>query len=213
MAFTLAEVLIVIGIIGIVAEMTIPDLVYNSQKQVAATKLRQAYSILTQISNTINIDCSGDMSGCLTNPNALEADGTTTQEAINLYKQKLSLSKDCTNGSRGCFAKGNYAYLDNTVFGDIDGDPNYLNTRMILANGVSLCFYWHGLVSPRMYMIIYVDTNNTANPNTFGKDLFLFYYDLNQRRIVTCPTNDCTTNSYGMGCSSKIIQEGTINYY
>lgn len=32
-AFTLAEVLIVLGILGVIAEMTIPTLVQNTQKQ------------------------------------------------------------------------------------------------------------------------------------------------------------------------------------
>jgi prepilin-type N-terminal cleavage/methylation domain-containing protein len=37
-AFTLAEVMIVIGIIGIVAEMTLPSLVQNYQKQITISK-------------------------------------------------------------------------------------------------------------------------------------------------------------------------------
>ena len=46
--FTLAEVLITLGIIGIVSAMTIPTLVKNYQKKVLNTQFVQAYSILNQ---------------------------------------------------------------------------------------------------------------------------------------------------------------------
>ena len=47
-AFTLAEVLITLGIIGIVAAMTIPTLISNYNKRQTVTKLKQTYSILSQ---------------------------------------------------------------------------------------------------------------------------------------------------------------------
>ena len=56
-AFTLAEVLIVIGIIGIVAEMVIPDLIYSSEKQIFAAKVKEIYSILIQTTTAINTEC------------------------------------------------------------------------------------------------------------------------------------------------------------
>lgn len=40
-AFTLAETLITIGIIGVVAAMTIPILIKNYKAQVTATKLKK----------------------------------------------------------------------------------------------------------------------------------------------------------------------------
>lgn len=38
-AFTLAEVLVTLGIIGVVAAITMPTLIDNHQKKVAATRL------------------------------------------------------------------------------------------------------------------------------------------------------------------------------
>lgn len=46
--FTLAEVLIVLGIIGVIAETTIPTLYNNFQKQVVVTRLQKAYTSLYQ---------------------------------------------------------------------------------------------------------------------------------------------------------------------
>ncbi len=47
-AFTLAEVLITLGIIGVVASMTIPNVVANYKKKVVETRLLKIYSILNQ---------------------------------------------------------------------------------------------------------------------------------------------------------------------
>ena len=46
--FTLAEVLITLGVIGIVAALTMPSLIANYQKQVTISKLKKIYSILGQ---------------------------------------------------------------------------------------------------------------------------------------------------------------------
>lgn len=47
-AFTLAEVLITLGVIGVVSAITMPTLIKNHQKQVTVTKLKKAYSEISQ---------------------------------------------------------------------------------------------------------------------------------------------------------------------
>ena len=47
-AFTLAEVLISLGIIGVVAALTIPNVVSNYKKKVVETRLAKLYSVLNQ---------------------------------------------------------------------------------------------------------------------------------------------------------------------
>lgn len=47
-AFTLAEVLITLGIIGVVAALTIPTLVNNYRKKQFETGLKKEYSVLLQ---------------------------------------------------------------------------------------------------------------------------------------------------------------------
>ncbi len=44
--FTLAEVLITIGIIGVVAAMTIPTLITKYKRHVAEVKLQKFYSVI-----------------------------------------------------------------------------------------------------------------------------------------------------------------------
>ena len=47
-AFTLAEVLITIGIIGVVVAMTLPSLINNSQKKELEAGLKKNYSVIQQ---------------------------------------------------------------------------------------------------------------------------------------------------------------------
>ena len=60
--FTLAEVLITLGIIGVVAALTLPTLIQNYQKQATATSVKKAYSELNQILQMAKADY-GDPSG------------------------------------------------------------------------------------------------------------------------------------------------------
>jgi type II secretory pathway pseudopilin PulG len=217
-AFTLAEVLITLGIIGIVAALTIPVLMNNSDKQTTVTKVKEAYSIISQATTSINNDCGGDIATCITSATANNAnDPTARAELANLYKSKLSLAKDCTDGTTtGCFANQKYKTLANGDNLNLETVSYYANARMILTNGISVEFSWLGSTfSPPYYFWIYIDINGTKAPNQFGKDTFVFYYDINQKCIKPNQNvDDCGvgTNA-GSSCSSKIIQEGAINYY
>lgn len=213
MAFTLAEVIITLGIIGIVAEIVVPDVVNNAQKQVAATKLRQAYGILIQATNSISTDCS-DILGCLSSTTLAAGNGNAAaaQEVANLYKGKLFLAKDCTDGTtKGCFASDNYKSLNTTVYGDFNLDSSIAS--VVLRNGETIGFQWVGLASATNIIDFYVDINGLQSPNMIGKDMFLFFYDRSQKRFVPCSDNTCSSSGTGWGCAGKIIQEGAINYY
>ena len=62
LAFTLAEILITLGIIGIVAAMVIPSLINAYQKHVAVTRLKQIYAQIAQSMKFSEAD-NGDISG------------------------------------------------------------------------------------------------------------------------------------------------------
>ncbi len=55
-AFTLAEVLITLGIIGIVAAMTLPALVQKYRNQVVETRLKKFYSAMNQAVKMAEVD-------------------------------------------------------------------------------------------------------------------------------------------------------------
>ena len=58
--FTLAEVLITLGIIGIVASLTIPMLIQDYRNNVAETRLKKFYSTMNQ-AIALSINDNGDV--------------------------------------------------------------------------------------------------------------------------------------------------------
>ena len=47
--FTLAEVLITLGIIGVVAALTLPSLIQNYKEKATVTAVKESYSILRKL--------------------------------------------------------------------------------------------------------------------------------------------------------------------
>ena len=58
-AFTLAEFLITLGIIGVVAALTLPSVIERHQKLETVTKLKKAYSTLSQAIERAKVDNDG----------------------------------------------------------------------------------------------------------------------------------------------------------
>lgn len=158
--FTLAEMLIVISIIGIVAETTIPTLINDFQKQVTVTTLKETYSILAQVVQMSSIDngqpTSWDWSG------TSYTDAGTTPMVKKYILPYLKVLKDCGYDWKGeCVAPKSY-YTD----GAENVQAGY---QIILANGVHLTF----LLEPNL-LDIFVDLNGSQKPNRWGKDIFVF---------------------------------------
>ncbi len=65
-AFTLAEVLITLGIIGVVAALTMPSLIEKHQKSVTINKLKSTYSILNNAIEHAKADYGLDIINMLT---------------------------------------------------------------------------------------------------------------------------------------------------
>ncbi len=55
-AFTLAEVLITLGTIGIIAALTMPSLIQNTKKQEASSRLKKFISVINQALISAELD-------------------------------------------------------------------------------------------------------------------------------------------------------------
>lgn len=170
-AFTLAEILITLGIIGVIASLTIPALIQNYTDQVTVVKLKETMSILQQamtsaISNEGPVDTW--YSGADDNAAAL----AVVSQILSKY---LKVTKNCGTGT-GCLPPSKY--LDGTHNFDLD-TSTYL--KMILGNGTILAIWaWPQTYSVAPYTILqmefYVDVNGSSGPNTVGLDLFRFWF-------------------------------------
>ena len=59
--FTLAEVLVTLGVIGVVAALTIPSIIQNIQKKTIAVQLKHSYAIMSNVFSLAEVDY-GEMS-------------------------------------------------------------------------------------------------------------------------------------------------------
>lgn len=76
-AFTLAEVLITLGVIGVVAALTLPELIQNYQKQVTVAQLKSSYNILSNVLKRAEAD-HGSIAEW-----GLEANGRVDETTVN----------------------------------------------------------------------------------------------------------------------------------
>lgn len=96
--FTLAEVLVTLGIIGVVSAMTVPTLMQNYQRKSYVTQLHKVYNEFQQAALQY-----------MTDRNALnlkEAGLVTNEAADSWVKNYFKVVHDCSAEPAACFAIG-----------------------------------------------------------------------------------------------------------
>ena len=202
-AFTLAEVLITLGIIGIVSAMTIPTLVKNYQERVLVNKAKQAHALVNNAVKTYWAMNTCYNATCLFVPN--KNSRQVAQEFMTVFKgAKLcpdlaedKLEKHCKQiRIKGQLtpSKRNGKYFEE--------DITNRYSRIVLNNGMVInisanpsCYGTYerleydenGFPTGNSYTAsyngqcgrIYIDTNGTDEPNQFGRDNFAYnvYFD------------------------------------
>lgn len=181
-AFTLAEVLITLGIIGIVAAMTMPTLLANHQKVVLEKQFKVAYSLVAQAVDSMsedNIDIVGKYCGY----NIYEQRNMIQFGAdFAKYFQNVKLGNFTDNelfrlGYKSRFympAKGKNEEFNYYLF--VGGRYIIFNNGMILITP-SNCVRIGGTLAnggtPRPVGFV-IDINGTKGPNRLGYDIFDF---------------------------------------
>lgn len=170
-AFTLAEVLITLGIIGVVAAIIMPSLITDYQKKVTAKKLNQAYNYLQQTVQMAQVDY-GDITtwDCFV-PNTCTPEVFANKYIIPYLKNvKLSTRQSLVS----------FGYKDY---------PKYLNGETTVTSWVYIIqttqeytymidSYTLGDNSRTVYSVK-IDINGIKGPNIVGKDIFLSTYGYN----------------------------------
>ena len=188
--FTLAETLITLTILGVVATVVIPNIIKNYQKRMTITRLKMAYSMLDSLTQQSYIE------------NGYPPIETFSEQDFNNYFGKyLNIVKYCALGHRdsdpkGCFRRGTYKTslggeiakdnngneLKRDMWTDLDGD-SYFNGgygpnstyKVILQNGMSL-----GIANNYARVFAYAIVVDIDGPNKgdskLGQDVFQFSY-------------------------------------
>lgn len=189
--FTLAEVLITLGIIGIVASMTIPSLIANYQKTQYLTGLKKAYAETTEALKLMANDhgCPDDLR--CTGIFGSNVDNSTVGDEFTKY---FKLAKNCgynkynkDDESTKCLSDSASNHFDGSgARRDMNDDYNAYYS-FITADGFSMTMTSVGadcesniISQPYLNLskicgAVRIDVNGLKGPNNFGRDIFSFY--------------------------------------
>lgn len=211
-AFTLAEVLITLAVIGVVAALTIPILMQNADEKANVTALKKAYSTLSQAYKLAEQDYGTPDTWGIVASSPPNGDAPM----LNNLKPYLNVAKDCTNGSLGCFPNGvNYAYLGPPFgFFGVPNSQTYPKLRLndetsifAVASNAN-CAASGGSTSALQNVCgtYRIDINGDKGPNQLGKDFFEFY--LTKYGIIPYGSQPETTFPFANTCRDKNGQSG-----
>lgn len=189
-AFTLAETLIALAIIGIVAALTIPALVQKYQERETISKLKKAYSVISNAYNlTIAENGTPDTWG-LSTSQWNEAEDPDWVEPGDSYESRVQIIKKLSK-----YLKYNKIVLDRAQ-GEEESDYTiYLNDGTSLS-GFFVDYFSHGSNSgpngsnctanygttkelKQGCANFVIDINGDKKPNKNGIDKFVFYITKN----------------------------------
>ena len=214
-AFTLAEVLITLSIIGIVAALTIPTLISSIQNKQLEVGLKNAYATLAEALKMYEHE-----NGYPATPANL---GTVALKPI-LMKYIKNI-KDCgigaTDPDKACIP--NKAYVDDPEnYNDIYMNYNGTNTisyasfddgQFVMNNGMLVLINNPGAADQHIYISVDINGYNKS-PNRLGQDLFMFQIIDNGQLLPMGAKNTYITNenTYCSDSSSNNMNGAVCTY-
>ena len=226
-AFTLAEVLITLGIIGIVAAMTMPAIITSTREKEAVAKLKKVHSTLENAYRLAKNEHSDIENWFTTN------DKTTNSEIFfNNLKPYLKILREC-GFEEGCLTSGYVKTLDGRNY--VNYDTYADEYRFILADGTALMIMLSSPDCVRNETVdgndiiwqacgnIKVDIDGKKGQYTLGKDFFIF--DITPKGIIPAGLANSTaykfedycnaskkTNANGRSCTAWVIYNENMDY-
>ena len=225
-AFTLAEVLITLAIIGVVAAMTIPTLITSYTEKATVTALKKVLSTFSQgYLHAVFENGTPDTWGLT----AGTAEGAA--KFIKIMQPYFKITKICEEDS-SCL---------NDIYYTLQGTKKRIYTdraSAILNDGSTIWIYVFDSNSPQItdqtkpslkndiVAELTADINGFAGPNIFGKDVFSFWvtknniipkgrkgdsYTIESYCNLAAPEEEAHYNS-GESCSSWVIDIGNMDY-
>lgn len=194
-AFTLAEVLITLGVIGVVAALTIPTLISKHQKKVWVTQLKKNITTLQNSYKKImadeGVDSIFDTPVAYKNINGRDVEFGYYPEKFAAYFGYNLVSADS---------------LEKSLLKDFGDDILALpdGSCLYLSSGESK---YYNPSEESIHLMTYIDVNCDKAPNKPGRDTFLLPLD-----------GDAKINFYGYGsfdnpdswkeyCNTEVINE------
>lgn len=214
-AFTLAETLIVMGIIGVVAALTIPNLNSSTADKEKVAKVMKAYSDINDA-----IGRAEAVYGPVAEWNQLDSDDAASIKRLGERTSEfMKISKTCgMNKDKGCIGKTFFSKTgeDDQLLSKAAGDSANLGYKVILADGMSLSV--SAVYGTGDWLFLFDIDGPNKGSSIFGKDIFFFTIvrdssptelmpDLNGE--VSKPYENCFLAGL---CTKWIINNGNMDY-
>ena len=165
--------MITLGIIGVVAALTIPMLITNYQKRVTVTRLKGSYSKLMQAFKAAEEDYGPPNEWRLSTTDATGNFWQVYGDVLTsfIHERILPYAKVITDCGRNCpqRQKVKICRLNKDYCSYGHGSAYY---TLYLADGTSWEFMIDNLNGILNVIKVYIDINGDGKPNTFGKDIF-----------------------------------------
>lgn len=212
-AFSLAETLITIAIIGIIAAMTVPNLISKYQERAWRTAFLKNYQLINNAQRkswadgediwrlTHNYDISGDNCYCGNRPEL--------NKTLSLLKDHFKIKK----GPYGGWCGNNLGYQASQLgYNVTNGIWQSLNGRSEnVGCGGYIFQLFDGTVIAISGYFVYIDVNGPKKPNTIAKDVFILSPNVRTHRgnpggnnILLLPLGAPGSQSAAWGAATEI---------
>ena len=204
--FTLAETLITLGIIGVVAAMTIPVLVSNYQERQIATKLKKNVSLINQASRLAqNDDIVLEKKDYEDNQSG--EDKISSDWDLDFLLDYLTVAQDCGHEAKGCFSE-NYKQLNGLKERNFEQLARY--KKFVLMDGSSIAF--EGWTGENLAGEMWIDVNGKQKPNIVGRDIFLFRLNGYVIYPYYKDSYNGKVSASGYNAASWVLQNNNLDY-
>lgn len=223
LGFTLAETLVVIGLIGIVSALTLPNLNSKTGDKEQVVRVQKQQQVLSEAYGRARAKYGTNLTAWL---DLDSSDADRSQRVANRLKEFMNVKTNCgVSVNAGCFASTNVTSLAGNTFGSYDALTSV--SKFVANDGTS-----YGVQCQRTattssgasftqrsgcYIIVDVDGPNKG-PNKIGKDLFRFTITSKSPQIFTSPltlvfnvSDSCRTGAISY-CTSYVLENGTTDY-
>ncbi len=209
-AFTMAEVLITLGVIGIVAAMTLPGVINNARDKQFRSMFKKQYSVISQAMLLAYLEEENvyeHVDWRVMSRYVCKVGKNLKEKYSGLKCEELSHLPEDTDPNNG--------YIDRKFMWHKEGEWFDKTGKPLGTNSAFLAYTFFlpdgAMINFNSINQVFVDVNGMKNPNTVGRDIFYFVL-LDKSNTTSFFKTDGTISVNGFACPDNCIKLTNDNY-
>ncbi len=195
-AFTITELVVALGIIGVIATMTIPHIAKDINRKILSSQIKNTVASLQQVvaDEMVTHKTKNLMDTDFGNPDTL------------LTEEHFEILKECSS-TDNCWGE-KYGYIHPGKRGDTVTPPAASTRTIKLRNGVVIGYKL--ISNPAAVGNFYIDINGSDDPNIIGRDFFAIRLMNTGKLLGAYPTGSKCYTSFslsngGLACMQSLM--------